>query len=144
MLLALPLAVPATLAAAAAPAAQAGSGVGVVPQGTQSNASYAASFAAAQVMNTDATSGQVSCYRPEVPYFASDGPNDGYTGMSACPPAGATTGAGFVTPRWLSHRSTALCRWPASPSAHRSVSLRFRMPAFPGQVNWVNVGGSWR
>jgi hypothetical protein len=93
LLLALPLAVPATLAAASAPAAaQAGSGVGVVPQGTQSNASYAASFAAAQVTNTDATAGQVSCYRPEVPYFASNGPNDGYTGMSACPPAGATTG----------------------------------------------------
>ncbi|HEX9539446.1 MAG TPA: hypothetical protein VGA04_14875, partial [Streptosporangiaceae bacterium] len=93
MLLALPLAVPATLAAASAPAAaQAGPGVGVVPQGTQSNASYAASFAAAQVTNTDATSGQVSCYRPEVPYFASNGPNDGYTGMSTCPPSGATTG----------------------------------------------------
>ena len=36
------------------------------------------------------TSGQVSCYRPEDPYFANDGPNDGYTGMSPCP--GATTG----------------------------------------------------
>jgi len=91
MLLALPLAVPATLAAATAPAAaQAGSGVGVVPHGTQSNANYAASFAAAQVTNTDATSGQVSCYRPEVPYLTSNGPNDGYTGMSSCP--GATTG----------------------------------------------------
>ncbi len=90
MLLAVPLAAP---AAAAAPAlAQAGPGVGNVPQGTQSNASYAASFAAARVMNVDATSGQVSCYRPEDPYFASDGPNDGYTGMSPCPASGATTG----------------------------------------------------
>ncbi len=93
LLLALPLAVPATLAATSAPAAaQAGSGAGVVPQGTQNNASYAASFAAAQVTSTDATSGQVSCYRPEDPYSANDGPNDGYTGMSACPAAGATTG----------------------------------------------------
>jgi hypothetical protein len=63
---------------------------GVVPQGVQSNASYAASFTAAKVTNVDATSGQVSCYRPEDPYFANDGPNDGYTGMSPCP--GATTG----------------------------------------------------
>ena len=91
VLVILPLAVPAALVATSVPAAaQAGPGVGVVPQGQQSDASYAASFAAAKVTNVDATSGQVSCYRPEVPYFVSDGPNDGYTGMSACP--GATTG----------------------------------------------------
>ena len=94
MLLALPLTAPTALTATAAKAAapQAGPGVGVVPQGTQSGASYAASFAAAKVTNVDATSGQVSCYRPEDPYFAKDGPNDGYTGMSACPASGATTG----------------------------------------------------
>src|SRR5580693_5262393 len=86
-----PLAMPATLIATSVPAAaQAGPKVGVVPQGQQSDASYAASFAAAKVTNVDATSGQVSCYRPEVPYFVNDGPNDGYTGMSPCP--GATTG----------------------------------------------------
>jgi hypothetical protein len=93
LLLTLPLAVPATLAATSVPAAaQAGPGIGDVPQGTQSDASYAASFTAAKVTNADATSGQVSCYRPEDPYFASDGPNDGYTGMSPCPASGATTG----------------------------------------------------
>ncbi len=91
VLVILPLAVPAALVATSVPAAaQAGPGVGVVPQGLQSDASYAASFAAAKVTNVDATSGQVSCYRPEVPYFVNDGPNDGYTGMSPCP--GATTG----------------------------------------------------
>src|SRR5215471_20239404 len=89
LLLGLPLALPATLAATSAPAA-AQSGVGNVPQGSQSSANYANSFAAAHVTNVDATSGQVSCYRPEVPYFTNNGPNDGYTGMSACP--GATTG----------------------------------------------------
>src|SRR5439155_14783223 len=61
-----------------------------VPQGTQSDNSYAASFAANNVTNVDATGGAVSCYRPEVPYFTSDGPVDGYSGMTACP--GATTG----------------------------------------------------
>jgi hypothetical protein len=66
------------------------SGVGSPPQGTQSNASYAASFAAAGVKNVFATTQKTSCYTPEVPYFVSDGPNDGYTGMSAC--AGANTG----------------------------------------------------
>jgi len=93
MLLSLPLAVPATLAATpASAAASAGPGVGVVPQGLQTDASYTASFAAAKVTNIDVTSGQVSCYRPEVPYLVSDGPNDGYTGMSLCPASGATTG----------------------------------------------------
>lgn len=93
MLLAFPLMVPAALpAAAASAAAQAGPGAGVVPQGTQSDANYAASFGISRVTNVDATSGAISCYRPEDPYFVSGGPNDGYTGMSACPPAGATTG----------------------------------------------------
>jgi len=91
LLLGLPLALPATLAATSAPAA-AQSGVGNVPQGSQSSANYANSFAAAHVTNVDATSGQISCYRPEVPYFTNNGPNDGYTGMSPCPATGATTG----------------------------------------------------
>ncbi len=92
LLLGLPLALPATLAATSATAAQAGPGVHVVRPSTQTNASYAASYAAGSVTNTSATSGQVSCYRPEVPYFVSNGPNDGYTGMSPCPGSGATTG----------------------------------------------------
>lgn len=92
VLLALPLAVPAALTATSAARAGVGPGGGNPPQGTQSDAAYAASYAAAKVTNVDATSGQVSCYRPEVPYFASDGPNDGYTGMSPCPSTGATTG----------------------------------------------------
>jgi hypothetical protein len=51
--------------------AQAGTapGVGFIPQGTQSDASYAASFAANKVANIDATAQQVSCYRPEVPFL---------------------------------------------------------------------------
>jgi hypothetical protein len=95
-LLALTLAMPAAATATAAhAAAQAGPSVGNVPQGVQSDASYAASFAAAKVTNVDATSPtsiHVSCYRPEDPYLVSDGPNDGYTGMSPCPATGATTG----------------------------------------------------
>jgi hypothetical protein len=65
-------------------------GVGTVPQGVQSNAAFAASGAAHGVTNVLATTGQVSCYRPEVPYTANYGPNDGYSGESGCP--GATTG----------------------------------------------------
>jgi hypothetical protein len=65
-------------------------GVGNVPQGTQSDTTYANSNAA--VTNVFATSqnGVVSCYRPEVQAPFNDGPANGYTGETACP--GATTG----------------------------------------------------
>src|SRR5204863_4989845 len=67
-----------------------GSGPALLPQGTQTDAQFAASYAAHHVRSTEATTAKTSCYRPEVPYFTDDGPADGYSGMSACP--GATTG----------------------------------------------------
>ncbi len=79
------------LSATTSATTSAGPGVGNVPQGTQSDAAYAKSVAVNQVKNVFATTQQTSCYRPEVPYFTSDGPNDGYSGMSACGNA-ATTG----------------------------------------------------
>jgi hypothetical protein len=68
----------------------AGSGVGNLPQGTQTDAAYAHSFQNSKVTNVFATTQQTSCYRPEDPYFATFTPSfDGYSGMTAC--AGATT-----------------------------------------------------
>ncbi len=61
---------------------------GSVPQGTQTNARYASSGGA--VTAVSATTQQVSCYTPMVPYAANLGPNDGYTGQTVC--TGATTG----------------------------------------------------
>ena len=84
------LAVAALLAVAASSGATNTATASTVPQGTQSDAAYAASFAARGVRNVSATSARTSCYVPEVPYFTSLGPNDGYDGMTACP--GATTG----------------------------------------------------
>ncbi len=81
-----------TLTFAHARVAAAGSGVSNVPQGTQSDADYASSFAAHSVANEFVTTQQTSCYTPEVPYTISDGPNDGYSGETACPKAGPTTG----------------------------------------------------
>lgn len=89
----LTLAIPVVLATATAAtpvSASLGPGVGNVPQGTQSNASYARSYSAHGVTNVFATTQQVSCYRPEVPYAANAGPNDGYNGETSC--SGATTG----------------------------------------------------
>jgi hypothetical protein len=68
-----------------------GAGVGVVPQGTQSDKAYAQSFAKRGVTNVFATTQRISCYRPEVSATAwNDGPALGYTGESPCP--GANTG----------------------------------------------------
>jgi hypothetical protein len=72
------------------PAAAAAPGVGVVPHGTQSNSAYADSYAANGVTNVFATTQRTSCYTPEVPYVTSDGPNDGYSGMSRCNSASTT------------------------------------------------------
>lgn len=71
-------------------AAGADPGIGNVPQGPQGDGAYSASYAARSVSNQFVTSQRVSCYRPEVPVSANNGPNDGYTGESPCP--GATTG----------------------------------------------------
>jgi len=61
----------------------AGTGVGNIPQGTQRDSTYANSFASNHVTNVFATT-QKSCFTPEAPFFTSDGPADGYSGMSAC------------------------------------------------------------
>src|SRR2546430_7039016 len=66
------LLVPVVLAIGTGPApalAQAAPGVGSIPQGTQSNTSYAHSYARYGVTNVSATTQKVSCYRPEVPFF---------------------------------------------------------------------------
>jgi len=65
------------------------------PQGMQTDAAFAASYAANNVTNVTATTQQTSCYRPEVPYFGTLTTN-GFTGMSACNGA-ATTGENIGT-----------------------------------------------
>jgi hypothetical protein len=71
-------------------------GIGNIPQGTQTDATYAGSFSVNKVINVPATTQKTSCYRPEVPFAANDGPNDGYSGMSACGGA-ANTGENIGT-----------------------------------------------
>lgn len=87
-------AIPVVLAAAAAgswqAAASTGAGVGNIPQGTQTDQSYARSYLTNHVTNVFATTQRTSCYTPEVGFFANVGPNDGYSGMSQC--SGANTG----------------------------------------------------
>jgi hypothetical protein len=56
------------------------------PQGTQTDAAFAASYAAKGVTNVSATTQKVSCYAPEVVYRDSLTPADGYLdgGMDDC------------------------------------------------------------
>jgi hypothetical protein len=73
---------------------------GAPPQGSQTDAAFGASYAVNGVLNVSATTGQVSCYAPEVPYATALAAADGYPGggETACP--GATTGeqtSGFAT-----------------------------------------------
>jgi hypothetical protein len=89
--LAVPLVLGFTASGGLAVSAGLGPGVGVVPQGLQSDAAYAGSFKANHVTNVFATTQQTSCYTPEVPYSGSLAPADGYTGESGCAGA-ATTG----------------------------------------------------
>ena len=95
---ALRLALPAALVVvfgSAVPAASSSfdPGVGVVPQGTQSDKTYAASFAKYGVSNVSATTQVLSCYMPEASAAAfNDGPNDGYSGETACPTSKPPTG----------------------------------------------------
>src|SRR5258708_510842 len=61
-----------------------------LPQGTQSDAAFAASFAFKHVTTVVPTTQQVSCYSPEVLFGTSLGPIDGYTGESAWNGAAST------------------------------------------------------
>jgi hypothetical protein len=74
------------LSFASPPAAAAGN----LQQKTQNDQDYASSGVTNGVQNVFATTQRRSCYRPEVPYTANAGPNDGYSGESPCP--GADTG----------------------------------------------------
>jgi hypothetical protein len=80
--------------------ATAGVASAAAPQGTQSDADFAASYAAKGVVNISATTQRISCYAPEVPYATTLTAADGYPGGGETPCPGATTGeqtSGFAT-----------------------------------------------
>jgi hypothetical protein len=104
------------------------------PQGSQSDAAFAASYAAKGVVNVSATTQKVSCYAPEVPYLTALTAAVGYPGggETVCP--GATTGeqtGGFAT-QDVSHQ-------PLLVKDHSESDIRVD-PADPlhliGQSKW--------
>jgi hypothetical protein len=103
-----------------------GDGVGNVPQGSQTDTSYAASVTSNGVSNVFATTQKVSCYRPEVPFAVSDAPNDGYSGESACGGT-ATTGENTGTvpyPTQLSSNPAYPAMTPMLVKDHSESDLR--------------------
>ena len=62
------------------------------PQGIQSNAAFARSFAARHVTGVLATTQRVSCYAPEVPQFLGLSANQGFPDGGGTPCPGSTTG----------------------------------------------------
>ena len=73
----------AIVALAAVPATTSSPGIGNVPQGSQSDSAYAKS-GKYRVTNVLATTQRTSCYTPEVPFFTSLAPANGYDGMTNC------------------------------------------------------------
>jgi len=64
------------------------------PHGTQADGDYAMSGITQGVTNVFATTQRTSCYRPEVPYTANSGLNDGYSGETQCPGADTSEDTG--------------------------------------------------
>ena len=137
-------------------------GVGIVPQGTQSDAAYAASFAAAGVANVSATTQRVSCYTPEVPFFTNNGPAAGYSGMSACGgaantgenlgpyPSQTTSNLGFPasTPMLVKNRSESDIRVDPTNPRHLIGSVKWFVSAegynhLAGFYESFDGGASW-
>ena len=71
---------------------------GAPPQGFQSDADFAASYAARAVTSVPATTQRVSCYTPEVLYQGSLGPSQGYPDGGSTPCLGAATTGELVGP----------------------------------------------
>ena len=88
------LAVAAALALGVIGGGSAGGTVTGPPQGTQSDASFAGSYAAAHVTNVSATTQRTSCYKPETFYAGALPASAGYPGGGStnCPTGAPTTG----------------------------------------------------
>jgi hypothetical protein len=116
-------------------------GIGNVPQGLQSDSAYAGSFKSHSVSNVFVTSQQVSCYRPEVPLDANNGPNDGYTGEAVCPGAttGEDTGAVARYPRQAGSESP----YPAATSMLVTDHSESDIRVDPTNQNHVIASSKW-
>ena len=117
-----------------------GAGVGNIPQRTQTDAAYQASYEANHVTNVDATTQTVSCYRPEVPFFTL-GTGEGYTGMTACVRAtrGENTGAAGPYPNQAGSAAGYPAARPMLVNNHSESDLRVD----PNHPNHIIGSSKW-
>src|SRR3989442_11894563 len=115
-------------------------GAGTNRPGVPSDTDYAASYARAKVTNVFATTQQVSCYRPEVPFFTK-GMTDGYTGMTPCPGAttGEDTGAAGPYPTQIGSAAGYPAAGPKLVNDHSESDLRVD----PNHPNHVIGSSKW-
>ncbi len=115
-------------------------GAGTNRPGVHSDTDYAASYARANVTNVFATTQQVSCYRPEVPFFTT-GTTDGYTGMTPCPGAttGEDTGAAGPYPTQVGSAAGYPAAGPMLVNDHSESDLRVD----PNHPNHVIGSSKW-
>ncbi len=115
-------------------------GAGTNRPGVHSDTDYAASYARANVTNVFATTQQVSCYRPEVPFFTT-GTTDGYTGMTPCPGAttGEDTGAAGPYPTQVGSAAGYPAAGPMLVNDHSESDLRVD----PNHPNHVIASSKW-
>jgi hypothetical protein len=104
------------------------------PPRRQSDAAFAASYAANGVVNVSATTQRVSCYAPEVPYATALGAADGYPGGGETPCPGATTGSRRAASRRRTSRIRR-CSSRITRVRHPGRPARTR-PHLIGQSKW--------
>src|SRR3989442_10970250 len=115
-------------------------GAGTNRPGVPSDTDYAASYARANVSHIAVTSQQVSCYRPEVPFFTK-GTTDGYTGMTPCPRAttGEDTGEAGPYPNQVGSANGYPAAGPMLVTDHSESDLRVD----PNHPNHVIASSKW-
>src|SRR5438309_165842 len=134
------IAVPLVMAAASAVLpVQAGAGV---PQRMQSDSAYAGSFGKAKVTNIMATTQQVSCYRPEVPFFTT-GTTNGYTGMKPCPATGATTGEDTGAAGLYPNQAGSANGYPAAGAMLVNDHSESDLRVDPNHPNHIIASSKW-
>ena len=114
--------------------------VGAGVSRTQSDAAYAASFAKAKVTNLMVTTQQVSCYRPEVPFF-STGTTDGYAGMMPCP--GATTGEDIGATAHYPNQAGSANGYPAAGAMLVNEHSESDLRVDPNHPNHIIGSSKW-
>jgi hypothetical protein len=122
--------------------AGAGAALGSSAPGTQTDTAYASSYAKANVTNTVVTTQQVSCYRPEVPFFTK-GTTDGYTGMTPCPATGATTGEDTGAAGPYPNQAGSAAGYPAAAAMLVNDHSESDLRVDPNHPNHVIGSSKW-